>query len=442
MYIGEKYEVLEILGKGGSGIVYKVFDTKLQRILAVKESVLKQGELKEEKEREVEVLKSCFHPSLPIVIENFWQENIHYMVMEYMEGVTLKEYVEKQGSLSQEEAIRIGLAIGEILLYLHTRNQPVFHGDLKPQNIMITQEGQVRLIDFGTAGKVDEILPERKGIQATFGYAAPEQLKGKAVDCQSDIYSYGAVLHYLLTGEDTQKPPYMRRKLRECNYALSGGLERVLNRCLKEETEKRYQSMERVLEDLRKYRNKDRVERFFWQVKQVVGTLLFLASAGFFYEAFEKWQLGIALLDNEALFLSGVFGLLAFFWRICILGKIRENTTYHLEKNIWKTQKQGIGLFLSLFCLGILGLGMGASAKSENSVLPVTIYDDAGRKLLVQENTEIPLKGGFRMEIPEECFEVGKPYEITVILSEPMSEKDRVRQFKVLERKEKGQIVY
>lgn len=442
MMINDKYEVLEILGKGGNGIVYKVKEKMSGRILAVKETVLHPGESRQKKEKETAVLQECFHPALPVVLGSFWQEERHYMVMEYVEGVTLKEYVQKRGCLSQEKTIKFAGAVGEVLIFLHTRNQPIIYGDLKPQNIMVTAEEQIRLIDFGTAEWEQGATVKRKeafddkslngGCYASPGYAAPEQLKGQKADRRSDIYSFGAVLHYLLTGEDPELPPYIRRDLKECDGALSIGIQRVINKCLRVEPEQRYQNVERILFDLKKFSQKEKRARLLWQGKQAVGALLFLAFAGFFYQAFEDLQWGLAWNENKEFIRSLIFLILGILWRVFMLGSwnLRRNS-YRLEKNIWKTDKQGIGLFLVLFMLGLWGLEIGVNAKESVEPLPVTIYDESGYKLLWRENQVNPLAGAFRLEIPEECFEVGKHYDITVTLSEKESEKISVRRFEV-----------
>ena len=178
MVIGEKYEVLEVLGKGGCGTVYKVLEKSLDRILAMKETKLVSGTEREVYEKETRILKTCFHPALPVIFDSFWQGERHYMVMEYVEGITLKEYVDRHGKVEWKQAVKLCMDLGEILSWLHTRNQPIVYGDLKPDNIMITREGTVRLLDFGTAGLEEEQEEYANGCYASFGYAAPEQKKG------------------------------------------------------------------------------------------------------------------------------------------------------------------------------------------------------------------------------------------------------------------------
>lgn len=379
MMIKDKYEVLEILGKGGSGIVYKVRELGLGRILAVKEvvCVTKTGE--EEFMREVSIMKECFHPALPVVIDSFRTGGCAYLVMEYVEGVTLQEYMEKRGRLSVAQALELGFRIGEVLCYLHSRNQPIVYGDLKPENIMVTEQEKIRLLDFGTAGQ--ENVSDATGCYGSLGYAAPEQRKGRAPALQSDIYAFGAVLHYMLTGENPGRPPYLRRRLRECDRALPIALERLVEKCLKEDMKKRYQSMETVQSDVQRIQRSRR-----------------------------KKEHPVRLLFQH----TGRY-------------------TYRLEKNVWKTSKRGIGLFSGiLFCLtAFVGISIGARADRGEKVLPVTIYDERGYKLCLKEEGVYDLQGAFRLEVPAACFTPGKVSELTIILSVPETEENQIRHFRI-----------
>lgn len=379
MVIRDRYEVLEILGKGSSGIVYKVRESGLGRILAVKEERCVTERQEEAFARELQIMKECFHPSLPVVIDSFRQGDCAYLVMEYVDGVTLQEYIERKGRLSQEQSLVFAIKIGEVMSYLHSRNQPVVYGDLKPENIIVTQERQLRLLDFGTAGR-EEAFGGDKGCCASPGYAAPEQKKGRQAVLQSDIYALGVVFHYMLTGEDPCKPPYLIRPLRECDRALPACLEKIISRCLKEEVRKRYQNMTMVQTALQ-------------SVSKKCGRKWFFSESPF---------------------------------------KGMSRYAYRMEKKVWKTQKKGVGLFVSL-CLVMAGIKAGFSVKADNlsKVLPITIYDENGYKLCLKEDSVYALKGAFRMEIPKDCFVSGKISEITVILSDSVTQENQIRHFRI-----------
>lgn len=426
-----RYEVQKLLGNGGSGVVYRVLDLHTERILAVKEIGTDTEKEVKMAEREAIILQSCFHPYLPVVLETFRENGFYYTVMEYVEGITLKEYVEKNGRMTVEKMLHFAKKIGEVLLYLHNRKPAIVYGDLKPQNIMVTKEEEIRLIDFGTArGQEGESV--REGCYASPGYAAPEQKRGYSADWRSDLYSFGATLHYLLTGEDPEQPPYRRRSLRECDSALPVGICWAIEKCLKEKPEERYHSLEQFLYDLRHFTKREKSKRIMWQLKQSVQALLFLAFAASFYRFFENGQWGVTWKDNEALFPMFFFLCAGVLWRTFILnGGKRWRYAYRLEKNVWKTDKKGVGLFAFLVLMGVYGLSVGVSAKERENSLSVTIYDEAGYKLLWPDNQVNQLAGPFRMEIPKSCFAEGEEYEITVTLTDKKSGKISAKQFAV-----------
>lgn len=428
MFVNDKYEVLEILGKGGNGIVYKVKERRGERILALKETLCKDRESVANMAKEAEVLKKCFHPSLPLIIESFTQDDRYYIVMEYVEGVTLKDYVTSRGKLPVETALKIAIDVCDVLNYLHTRNQPVYYGDLKPQNIMVTEEVQVRLIDFGSAIADGQV---NKGCFASTAYASPEQLKGQQGDNRSDIYGLGAIIHYMLTGEDPELPPYKRRDLRECDISLPKGLCKVINRSLKEVPAQRYQTIKSMEQDLQKFTGKEKRQKFIRQLMQGICVFFFLGFAGFGYEAMEYWQLGVRWECNSALIVALSFLIMFAVWRGCILIGIGKKNSYCIEKNIWKTDKHGIGLFLLLLVLGIWGMEIGVQAKEQKDTLPVVVYDTGGHKVLWQDNVVNTLSGAFRAELPKECFEQGKEYNITIALENRRTKEIMVRQFEV-----------
>lgn len=431
MFINDKYEVKEILGKGGNGIVYKVKERGGGRLLAVKETLLNEYDNKSKTENEAKILRMCFHPSIPVIIESFWKDCSHYIVMEYVEGMTLKEYVIKKGKLSVEDTLKYAGMLGNVLGYLHTRSKPVIYGDLKPQNIMITVDDSIRLIDFGSAVVGDCSRDNiANGCYASVSYAAPEQKKGQ-MDERSDVYGLGALIHYMLTGEDPEMPPYKRRNLKECDIALPDGLCKVVNKSLRDIPEQRYQTVKGMVDDLQRFTGKGKRSKFLSQLKNGIGAFFFLGFAGFGYQAFEYWQWGVKPDNNPPLITAMLFLLLFALWRGLSLRNDDRKNSYRMEKNIWKTDKQGIGLFLVLFAVGIWGMGIGVQAKEIRDVLPVVLYDEAGHKVLWQEAGINILKGSFRGEIPAECFEVGAEYTITLTLENKRSKKIQVKQLEV-----------
>lgn len=428
MFINDKYQVIEILGKGGNGIVYKVREKNGERLLAIKEIIADPDENNIKNVNEAKVLKQCFHPALPVIVEDFWQDERYYLVMELIEGITLNEYVGKVGRISQEKALKFALEIGEALNYLHTRSQAIYHGDLKPQNIMLTEEGQIRLIDFGSA--VTEGSGP-KGCHASPAYAAPEQLKGKLPDNRSDIYALGALMHYMLTGEDPEEPPYIRRDLRECDASISKGLCRVVNKSLKELPQQRYQTVKGMIDDLHGYSKKDRQYKLIWQIEQSLAILLLLAFSGFVYQAIEYRQWGAGYGNNLPVYIAGMILLAFLLLRSTILINPGSRNRFRIEKNIRKTDKKGIGLLILLAAIGIFGMKTGVEAKDKRDILPVIVYDESGSKILWQDDRINALNGAFRTELPKECFEPGKEYNIIMTLEDKETKKMMVRYFEV-----------
>lgn len=410
----DKYEVLEILGKGGNGVVYKVKQVGTNRVLAMKEMKIKKEQKKLWVEKESEILQGCFHPGIPVVIESFWYQDYYYMVTEFVEGVTLKEYILEKGKRTVQEVLSIGWELSEIIKYLHTRNQPIVHGDLKPENIMITQNGNLQLIDFGAASTDDWM---ENGCYASYGYASTQQRKGHKGKTIDDIYSFGAVLHYLLTGEDPNLPPYQRRPLRECDRSFPKSLERFLEKCLCEKEKKRFQSIEAVQQCLRTYERKERVKYLFRMIERMGYVFLWITMAAFLGTALKNWKEGILLEENRALLVGISLGILALLQRSFMFIKNSDEKGYRLEKKIWKTQKRS-ALFLGVcFCVLMAIFYIPSKAEEQEEKLFVTLYDQRGYKICIKEGTVYNLEGDFRLEIPKKYFSKEELSVVTITLS-------------------------
>lgn len=212
----QRYRILEQLGKGGFGAVYKAEDTQFgNRLVAIKE--MSQRELKTQQEiaeatdafrREALMLAGLRHQNLPRIYDHFSDGGRWYLVMDYIEGETLGDHLDKVGvHLPIEEALQIDIQLCTVLNYLHTRQPPIIFRDLTPNNIMLTPEGHLYLIDFGIARLFKPGQAKDTTAFGTLGYAAPELLS-KQTTPQSDIYSLGAILHQMLTGMDPAQKPF------------------------------------------------------------------------------------------------------------------------------------------------------------------------------------------------------------------------------------------
>ncbi len=197
-----RYRIVDILGQGGMGSVYRAIDENLGVEVAVKENLFTTEEYARQFRLEAVILANLRHPNLPRVTDHFVVgDQGQYLVQDYIEGEDLRQRMERQGTIPEEEVILIGAAICDALTYLHTRKPPVLHRDIKPGNVKITPDGHVYLVDFGLAKVVQGSQATTTGARAmTPGYSPPEQYGTARTDPRSDVYSLGATLYAALTG--------------------------------------------------------------------------------------------------------------------------------------------------------------------------------------------------------------------------------------------------
>ena len=240
-----QYEQLRKIGEGASGRVMLARDLHLNRLVAIKEM-----EQIREIRREMELLKALKHPGLPDIYDYFEEDRHGFLVMEYVEGVTLKEYLEQQGKPELTQAIVWMKELLDILVYLHEQHPAVVYRDLKPANLIIQEEGHLKLIDLGGAFFRCHNQSEERVSIGTPGYSAPEQWNGIQADVSCDIFSFGAVAHELLTGVNPLKPPYERRPVRRYDRRIPVSYEQMIQKCTREHPKERYASMREVLKAL------------------------------------------------------------------------------------------------------------------------------------------------------------------------------------------------
>lgn len=249
-----KYRLLDTLGEGGEGCVYLAEDESLFRKVALK-CIWQAEKTEEEIRREAAFLRDLRHPMLPVVYELFYEE-AWYLAMEYIEGESLQRYIESRGGVEEAQACRWADALLDVLCYLHARKPPVIYRDLKPANIIVCRDGTLKLVDFGGAALKDYGESRKGRLAATAGYAAPEQWQKKGqtarADERSDLYAFGKILYYMVTEADPGKPPYTALSIAHYNPLLSAGLEQIIRRCIEEGPEARYQVAEEVKRDLQR----------------------------------------------------------------------------------------------------------------------------------------------------------------------------------------------
>lgn len=209
--VGGRYYVLNSLGKGGASTVYKVKDIRSGNVYALKQYITSDPANKEKfmegMEKELSVLKYTSHPVLPKIYNIIKEEERFFLIMEYVEGMNLKHYVETRGKLKQNQLVSIMEQVCSGLYCLHSMEPPVVYRDLKPSNIILMDDGKVKLIDFGIAKRYNHEIFTGESAYGTKGFAAPEQIgdrKGISLyntDIRTDIYGIGTTLYFLKTGK-------------------------------------------------------------------------------------------------------------------------------------------------------------------------------------------------------------------------------------------------
>jgi len=248
-----RYIIVKTLGRGGMGAVYLALDTSLNNMaVAVKEMSTQAvgGDLQAAIgafKKEASLLVSLHHPQLPRILDLFPRgEDRWYLVMDYIEGQTLKEVADRRGAIPEEDVLNWARQLGEILEYLHKQNPPIIFHDLKPANIMLTPEGRIKLIDFGIARHFRLESTADTSDYGSGGFAPPEQYAANQTDPRSYIYALGATLHYLLTGQDPGKNPFIFVPPSQ-TVKVSPWLETAIMKALEINPENRPQSMREML---------------------------------------------------------------------------------------------------------------------------------------------------------------------------------------------------
>ncbi len=261
--LGGRYEIVERIGGGGMAIVYKAYDTLLHRHVAVKvlrEQFVHDEEFIQRFRREARSAASLSHPNVVSIYDVGQDEDIHYIVMEYIEGGTLNDIIKERAPLQAEEAVKIASQICDALDHAHQNG--IIHRDIKPHNILISKSGRIKVTDFGIArAAASSHITQTGAVLGSVHYFSPEHAKGVAQGEKSDIYSLGAVLYQMVTNrlpfagdspisvalkhlqEDFEEP-------RSINPLLPQSLENIILKALRKRPEERYESARAMLEDL------------------------------------------------------------------------------------------------------------------------------------------------------------------------------------------------
>ena len=258
------YEIISVIDKGGMSVVYLAMNRRANKQWAIKE-VRKTGDKKLDVVRqnlivEIDMLKKLNHPNLPSIIDVIDKDDTFLIVMDYIQGNSLQKVLKNEGAQPQERVVRWGIQICDVLQYLHSQNPPIIYRDMKPANVMLKPDGNITVIDFGTAREFKIDSTEDTTCLGTKGYAAPEQYRGSKhhqTDERTDIYNLGVTLYHLLTNKHPNEPPYVLKPITEWNSNLSTGLEKIIIKCTREDPDERYQSCAELMYDLQHYRDGD-----------------------------------------------------------------------------------------------------------------------------------------------------------------------------------------
>ena len=245
--IDNRYEILQLVGKGGTFTVYLAMDkrTNMQWAVKVCDKNVKHPVIIDMAIQEVNIMKNLVHPAIPKIVDYIEDSERIYIVEEYVLGETLDTILTKNGAFAEATIIKLAKQLCSVLGYLHKHNPPYVYRDMKPANVFLQPDGNVKLVDFGIT-MVYNPSHEDENVVGTLGYAAPEGFHGRTTP-RSDIYSLGVTLHQLVTGADPTKPPYEMKPIREINSALSRGLEAIIIKCTKMDPNERFQNCDELM---------------------------------------------------------------------------------------------------------------------------------------------------------------------------------------------------
>lgn len=265
-YIGklldDRYEILEVIGEGGMAIVYRALDHRLNRDVAVKimrDEMAADEEFRRRFCTESHAVAMLSHPNIVAVYDVSHNDNVEYIVMELVDGITLKQYMERKGVVAWKEVVHFTKQISKALAHAHERG--IIHRDIKPQNIMLLRDGTIKVGDFGIAALENEVYENNGEAIGSIHYIAPEQARGECPDARSDIYSLGVMMYEMLTGvlpftgntlgeiavqhmNAKPVPPH------EKNPEIPLELERITLKAMSADLSERYQSANELLSDL------------------------------------------------------------------------------------------------------------------------------------------------------------------------------------------------
>lgn len=410
--LGNRYLIKKHLGKGGRGAVYLCHDNKLHKDWAVKE-LEEPSDL--ERSMELELLKTISCNAFPRIVDIIKENGSVFLIMDYVEGITLREKM-KHRILTEKDVLPWAKEIAKAIGYLHHMPVPILYMDCKPDNIMLTAGGDIRLVDLGSAYVCFKDKKQR--ISGTRYFAPKEQYrKGMGLpDVRTDIYAFGMTLYWLLTGGEKEKRRGNRLCIKDVNPAVSWGMSHIIEKCTMEKPEQRYQSMDEVMEQLQHIRgigrwkeNRVRLQRMVVLMGKVLCALsVLLLAYGYRYKDM-----------NADYYLYAVMAVVIVFLLLC---HTKKSVLYELNKDIFC----GMGkkfLYLVLLVIGMAGMSRLTTYAAEENAdeivealedsedkerLRVVIYDEFGRKILIRDGASWEIEKDIFLTIPIDELEMGE----------------------------------
>lgn len=256
--LDKKYEVIGILGRGGMGKVYLCKNTRLGNLWAIKEVIQDTKDI--DILAEAIILKNLNHPGIRRIVDIFYENKRLYMVQDYVEGQTLKEYVKVNGKMKAEKIYKITSDLCDIVGYLHSLNPAIIYRDIKPSNIMITPDEKVVLIDFGISKVYEADMSHDTVCTGSNGYAAPEQYGLGKCCTQTDVYGIGMLIYFMFKGKD---PFTGVEPLLDENYDRNNDedFKKIIQQCVKIDKKDRYSSVEALKDDILKVLKKEKYKK-------------------------------------------------------------------------------------------------------------------------------------------------------------------------------------